>query len=667
MQVEGQYQEDSNAITHSPYYGCTLRVLSKARVSYEGVLDGIGTAKDRIYLKNVRVNANITGSPNRNSSSDDLNRHITTDKLNAVMIDHLTNDIHIYEQVCLNVRDIQELRLIELPSTFHESKAKLRAIDPCLVDIRLSSSDKYETSSNGSNNDHPPRAPIARQSRDESYGSNGDSVLISSESNNSSPSSCIHSDEKFADESNDESVDEQIEKFNQLTTTTTTTTTATTNLNSKPVTLLAKKILPKKFERRTDVQSTSSINTNNNLRQTISDNHEIIDGSTSINNQNTLKIGPTIDDDDRKSSPIRVTITSKLNPDALPFYTQQRNLPGVQNPSFVFYERPRFRPRLQSISSPDRSQVLPYGMNTVDNNQQQQQQQNYHHSNQGYGPQRQMAVKKNFTQTNPLRTTKTRSIRTPPPTAKYRIHASTSLDKRFFSHPQHKDKTQNNPQYRQFPHQTSVPTSNSSILTPPIGDRFLASRNNPMHQSTHSIRSTLSLPYHYGCLSDRNQIQTPVFQESIGSNRSQRTISGASSCSSLSVDIGPHSIVQLDSPLNTLTSFDEQYDFEKANDEFRRYLELEELVIRRRSSHDLNGSPSNDNTIQQQQQQQQQEQPQTHSYKKEISFFDHISCTATTGTAVGYTEMDEIEKNLETFGNDALLMASSLNDNEWQI
>ncbi|CAF4388516.1 unnamed protein product, partial [Rotaria magnacalcarata] len=55
------------------------------------------------------------------------------------------------------------------------------------------------------------------------------------------------------------------------------------------------------------------------------------------------------------------------------------------------------------------------------------------------------------------------------------------------------------------------------------------------------------------------------------------------------------------------------------------------------------------------------------SYKKEISFFDRISCTATTGTAVGYTEMDETEKNLETFGDDALLMSSSLNDNEWTI
>ncbi len=62
MQIEEQYHESLNAITHSPYYGCTVRVVSKAHVSYEGVLDGISTNKDRIFLKNVRVNANITAS-----------------------------------------------------------------------------------------------------------------------------------------------------------------------------------------------------------------------------------------------------------------------------------------------------------------------------------------------------------------------------------------------------------------------------------------------------------------------------------------------------------------------------------------------------------------------------------------------------------------------------
>ncbi len=65
MQVEEQEQRKLNAITHSPYYGCTVRVISKAHVSYEGVLDGISTNKDRIFLKNVRVNANRTASPNR--------------------------------------------------------------------------------------------------------------------------------------------------------------------------------------------------------------------------------------------------------------------------------------------------------------------------------------------------------------------------------------------------------------------------------------------------------------------------------------------------------------------------------------------------------------------------------------------------------------------------
>lgn len=48
------------AITHSPYYGCTIRVRSKANVSYEGVLDGISVKKDRLYLKNVRVKGNTT-------------------------------------------------------------------------------------------------------------------------------------------------------------------------------------------------------------------------------------------------------------------------------------------------------------------------------------------------------------------------------------------------------------------------------------------------------------------------------------------------------------------------------------------------------------------------------------------------------------------------------
>jgi hypothetical protein len=64
MQLQEQYQENSNSITHSPYYGCTVRVVSKANVSYEGVLDGISINKDRIFLKNVRVKGNINDSSN---------------------------------------------------------------------------------------------------------------------------------------------------------------------------------------------------------------------------------------------------------------------------------------------------------------------------------------------------------------------------------------------------------------------------------------------------------------------------------------------------------------------------------------------------------------------------------------------------------------------------
>ena len=62
MQVEEQPREDSNSITHSPYYGCTVRVISKANLSYEGILDGISVNKDRIFLKNVRVQGNINPS-----------------------------------------------------------------------------------------------------------------------------------------------------------------------------------------------------------------------------------------------------------------------------------------------------------------------------------------------------------------------------------------------------------------------------------------------------------------------------------------------------------------------------------------------------------------------------------------------------------------------------
>jgi hypothetical protein len=128
----------------------------------------------------------------------------------------------------------------------------------------------------------------------------------------------------------------------------------------------------------------------------------------------------------------------------------------------------------------------------------------------------------------------------------------------------------------------------------------------------------------------------------------------------MSLDIGPHSITQLDSLTNGYTSSEGQYDFEKANEEFRRYLELEKLVTRRASSHCSTGSCTDDNASFDQ-------TSQSNSYQKEISFFDRISCTATTGTAVAYTEVNEREKNLETFGDDALLITSNTDENEWHL
>lgn len=140
----------------------------------------------------------------------------------------------------------------------------------------------------------------------------------------------------------------------------------------------------------------------------------------------------------------------------------------------------------------------------------------------------------------------------------------------------------------------------------------------------------------------------------IGSHRASRTVSGNSSASSLSTDLGFHSNNQLD-----LISNDGQYDFEKANDEFRRYLELEELVIggRTSSSASINSHSDENNGNSQ----------SSNSYKKQISFFDRISCTATTGTAVGYAEIDEDVKNLQTFGDDALLVSKDLNYLEWDM
>lgn len=258
------------------------------------------------------------------------------DALNTVMINHLTNDMHIYEHVCLNVRDIQELKLIQLPSTIQESRNKLRAIDPCLVDIRLSPFDEQERKSD----DSPPPPPIARRPRGESLGSNGGGALISSSSNESSSSFGYHSNDRFIDQS----FEEEINKFSQLSTNTPT---------ARPGTLLAKKILPKKIDR----------------------NH-------TPNQLNSPK--KPSGDSRRKSSPIRVTIVSKLNPDATPFYAPSRPNPAS---SITFYERNRFQPQPQPVVSTEPVKTPVH---------QQRSQQNPHRSHQRFIPPRQMAIKKNF-------------------------------------------------------------------------------------------------------------------------------------------------------------------------------------------------------------------------------------------------------------------------------
>lgn len=210
-----------------------------------------------------------------------------------------------------------------------------------------------------------------------------------------------------------------------------------------------------------------------------------------------------------------------------------------------------------------------------------------------------------------------------------------------------------------FLRQTSSPSSNQIMPNSTMTAGYLSARNSIGRQSTTSLRSTTSLPFQYGSSNDHRQIPPAnLFGNSAGSYRGQRTFSGASSGSSLSLDVAPHPLIQNDSTSHTRPTFEAQYDFEKANEEFRRYLELEELVVR--------CPPTIDNQLIPQQQQQPSKSP-SNSYKKQCSFFDRISCTATTGTAVGYTEIDETEKNLETFGDDALLMSSNSNDEEWQL
>lgn len=412
-----QEHVNNDGITHSPYYGCTTRVISKANVSYEGILDGISKGKDRLYLKNVRVNGNSTSDKSELKGNDDNDG----DDLNIVMINHLVNDIHIYDEVCLNVRDIKELNLLQLPTTFHQAKEKLRSIDPCLLDIRLSSMEQSEPIKQ-----IPTLGPIARRPRTESNTSLGSTAMGFSSSNESSsslPESIRVPQRTSAD------------------------------------TLLAKKVLPKRTERRSDYRSSR---------------------------MQSRKVSSTLVQQ-RKLSPIRISIASKLNPNAAPFYVQHRTLQSLN-------------------SSP-----------------------------------------------------------------------------------------------------TETPFRN---------------RNQTVRRSTASLGSIGNY-----------------------SHRTTRTYSGTSSNSSTSVEI----VSQTAS--NSVN--DEQYDFEKANKEFRRYLELEELVTRA----SLSSSTSIDDAS-----------PVSSSYKKEVSFFDRISCTATTGTAVAYTEVDELEKNRETFGDDALLLLSSNDGNtSWRF
>lgn len=203
---------------------------------------------------------------------------------------------------------------------------------------------------------------------------------------------------------------------------------------------------------------------------------------------------------------------------------------------------------------------------------------------------------------------------------------------------------------------TSSTIMDQILSTPPMRERLSVPINNRPRRSPAPLCATGSLPYQYGNSRDCSQLHAQLsFGEPFTSRRGQRTFSGTSSGSSLSVDFGPHSIVQFDSTSNALTNDEGQYDFEKANHEFHRYLTLEELVSRRLSSACSTDSHIDDNIS------------PSNSYKKDASFFDHISCTATTGTAVGYTEMDEAEKNRETFGDDAILFNPNSNENEWQF
>ncbi|CAF4928511.1 unnamed protein product, partial [Rotaria magnacalcarata] len=67
-------------------------------------------------------------------------------------------------------------------------------------------------------------------------------------------------------------------------------------------------------------------------------------------------------DNRRKTSPIRVTITSKLNPNATPFFAPRRPINIHPNSSFTFYERNIFQPSLQHMVPISHIQSIPSGI-----------------------------------------------------------------------------------------------------------------------------------------------------------------------------------------------------------------------------------------------------------------------------------------------------------------
>ena len=317
-------------------------------------------------------------------------------ELNAIMINHLTNDMYIYEQICLNVHDIQQLKVIRLPSTFHESKAKLHAIDPCFIDVYGSSFDQY----NRRSYEHDLPAPIGSRSRYESTESNDSDALISSNSNESSSSFINLNRNQFVDNDHNEIFNEQIKKFSQLSTT-------TKRIRPKPATLVAKKVLPKTIEP-------------NNSRSFSAQNHESGRTSTEINNINKMKKSSS--DSHRKASPIRVTITSKLNPNAAPFYSQQRSRHANENSRIKFYGRNRFQPRFPSVILPVRSQSSTSGTCGINPVVHQSRSHPYHFQQRFISP-RQISRKNNLhNQSSPL-------------TTNFRTYSLPYFKKQF--HPQH--------------------------------------------------------------------------------------------------------------------------------------------------------------------------------------------------------------------------------------